>query len=302
MRSAFIRTVASLQQRPLIPAWAVALRPRSWGGLRRAVSICRPAVGTRVATFKRMSLAQIPDGSFAIPRQSSFRLLAVFVATVAVCAGCVAPAPVLRLTPRSDNVLWVGGMAAIIKQGKSARVAVAFARQEEELISFRVEIENTGLIPILVDPSSSYYATCTRSAKNGARQCHPTRWVFNPEEVLLDLDIAHSRQKADQMNREAFAGPMLLLTIQSESQEQASTYEIARVNWETEALRKTTLLPGNGVAGLVYVSRDLAANEVLLQIRIGDEVLGFPFNQTLINARRPRTTKDMSTNANWRGD
>jgi hypothetical protein len=72
-------------------------------------------------------------------------------------------------------------------------------------------------------------------------------------------------------------------------------------NWETAALRKTTLLPGDRVAGLVYVARDVAANEVSLQIRIGDEILNFPFKQIFPDARRHRTAKEMFPNSTWRG-
>jgi len=132
-----------------------------------------------------MSIAQIPDGSISIPRQGIVRLLAVLVATIAIGLGCVRAQPVLRLTPLSDNVLWVGGMAASVKEGKLARVAVAFARQQDDLVAFYVEIENTARIPILVDPSRSYYAACTRLAKSRPRRCHPAQWVVDPEKVLL---------------------------------------------------------------------------------------------------------------------
>jgi len=276
-----------------------------------------------------MSIAQIPDGSISIPRQGIVRLLAVLVATIAIGLGCVRAQPVLRLTPLSDNVLWVGGMAASVKEGKLARVAVAFARQQDDLVAFYVEIENTARIPILVDPSRSYYAACTRLAKSRPRRCHPAQWVVDPEKVLLALDIAHARQQAYRMNQE-FAGPMLFLTMGTAmageargnhratsaalgnaalasgtlygiGQQQASAYEMVRANWEAEALRKTTLLPEGRVAGLVYIGRDFAANEVSLAIRIGDEIFEFPFQQILVDARRPRAVKDVSPEWNWRG-
>jgi hypothetical protein len=233
------------------------------------------------------------------------------------------PEPVLRLTPLSESVLWIGGRAAIVKEGRAARVAIAFARQQENLVSFRVEIENTANIPILIGPSNFYYATCTRSADRSSRQCLPARWAVNPEKAILDLDIARSRQKADSMNKEAFVAPLLFLdmaaamtgsasrdhrttslaleSIPEDDARQASAYELERANWETAALRKTTLLPGNRVAGLVYVARDVAANEVSLQIRIGDEVLDFPFKQILIDAMRHRTVQEMFPDRDRRG-
>jgi hypothetical protein len=88
---------------------------------------------------------------------------------------------------------------------------------------------------------------------------------------------------------------------QSMDQQQASSYEVERANWETAALRKTTLLPGNRVAGLVYVMRDSTANEVSLQMRIGDEILDFQFKQIFIDARHHRTAKEVFPDSTWRG-
>jgi hypothetical protein len=230
-------------------------------------------------------------------------------------------------------VLWIGGTAAVIQEGKSARVAAAFVREQEELVSFRMEVENTASTPILVDPANVYYATCTRSADNRSRQCGPARWAVNPEKVLLDLDMARSRQKAGRMNEEAMAAPVLFLSLaaamagaashdrharspalgsaalassalkasQLEDQQQASTYEMERANWETAALRKTTLLPGNRVAGLVYVARDVAANEVSLQMQMGAEVLTFRFSQIAIDTNRHRTAQEVFPDRDWRG-
>lgn len=257
----------------------------------------------------------------------------LLIVTCAAASGCVAPEPVLRLTPLAQNVLWIGGMAAVIQEGSSARVAAAFVRQQGDLVSFRVEVENTANTPILVGPSNFYYATCTRSADNRNRQCGPARWAVNPEKVLLDLDIARSRQKASSMNGEALMAPLLFLSLgaalvgtgshdhratslalhsaalagnaldasQLEDNQQASTYEMERANWETASLRKTTLLPGNRVAGLVYVARDVAANEVSLQMQLGDEVLTFRFSQFAIDTHRHRTAQENFPGRDWRG-
>ncbi len=251
----------------------------------------------------------------------SKRLPAVVAMTIAVAGGCATAEPVIRLTPESNDVVWVGGSAAVIKKGISARVAVAFARAQDELVGFRVEIENGTTGPILIDPAKFYYAACVRSDDGNSRQCHPAHPVVDPEKVLLDLDIRHSRDKASNANAETLAATMLfpdlattvagaasgkhhttavglnnavaagdaLGAIQAEGQVQASSYEIQRANWETAAFRKSTILPGNRVAGLVFVDRDLTANEVRLEIRIGDDVLDFPFKQTLYQAQPQRS-------------
>jgi hypothetical protein len=241
---------------------------------------------------------------------------------------------VLRLTPLSDDLLWVNGLAAVVEDGKLARAGVAFVRPEQELVGFHVEIENTSMAPLLVDPSRFYYAACTRAADGKSRKCQPSRWAVDPEKVLLELDIAHSRQVAGQANKEALAGAFILLDmaaamagaakknpaltgaaiahsaqmgdvidgIEAEGDQHALAYEAQRGKWEGVALRKTTLLPGNRLAGMVYVPRARAAAEVRLHLRLGNEVMAFPFKQVLIDARRPRrTASERFPDREWRG-
>ena len=270
------------------------------------------------------------DG-YTSPGQRLNPVHAVLTLAVLATAGCMMPEPVLRLTPLSDNVVWAGGMAAVVKQAKAARVAVAFAREHDGKVGFRVEIENTSPVPILIDPARFYYAACNRSADGASRTCQPSRLAFNPEQVLLDLDIQHSRQEASTANAETFAGAMMFLdltlgvagaasgnrhaamagldgadhsaqaldAISAEGQQQASTYEMERASWETAAFRKSTIPPGHRVAGLVYVDRHLAANEVSLQIRIGDEILDFPFKQMQFQARTSHANQNPFPETQW---
>jgi hypothetical protein len=84
-----------------------------------------------------MWLPKAPAGSSILSRRRRPSGLAQLVVSCAAASGCVAPEPVLRLTPLSENVLWIGGTAAAIKEGKSVRVAAAFDRQQEDLVSFQ---------------------------------------------------------------------------------------------------------------------------------------------------------------------
>jgi hypothetical protein len=221
------------------------------------------------------------------------------------------PAPVLRLTPQSKDVVWIGGTAVTSQQGKNARAAVAFVREQDNLLTFRVEIESLSDKPVLVDPARFYYLTCAQKGQPPARVCGNSRYVINPEQALLDLDLAHSRQTASAANDEAFFGAMLLLqataavagatgghgrggagvvmgvagtaaaleSSQLQRHHQVSAYELERSNWSTAALRKSTLFPGDRVAGLVFLEKEPAVSEVSLQIRAGDDVLPFGFDQ-----------------------
>jgi hypothetical protein len=244
---------------------------------------------------------------------------AVVLLTTFACA-CMMPEPVLRMTPLSDHILWVQGSPAVVEEGKVARAGVAFIRQEQETVGFHVEIENTSMAPVLVDPSKFYVALCTRAADGKSRACEPSQWAVDPEKVLLALDVAHSRNVAGQANKEALASTFILLDMaaaltgasqknpalagvalahsahmgdvlassEAEGAQRAVSYENERARWETVALRKTTLLPGSRVSGMVYVARSLAANEVRVHLRVGSEIMVFPFKQVLIDARSPR--------------
>jgi hypothetical protein len=232
-------------------------------------------------------------------------------------SGCMMPAPVLRLAPRTQEVVWIGGTAAQIQRGKNTRAAVAFVREQGDAIAFRVELENLSDQPIVVDPAHFYYVTCWQKGVPPSRSCGSSRYVKNPEQALLALDMAHSRDIASAANHEAFLGAMLLLevgagvasattgrgggtthaliaadgtadslrAVEQRRHHQASAYELERSNWSTAALRKNTLLPGNAVAGLVFIDKDPSASEVSLQIRSGDETLPFPFEQTAYQVR-----------------
>jgi hypothetical protein len=240
---------------------------------------------------------------------------------MAILAGCIAPEPVIRMTPLSKNPFWAGGTQVAAIQGKSALVAVAFLREKDAQVSFRVEIENTSTGPVLVDPARFYFNMCSLSEVLDEATCSTSRWVVNPEQVLLDLDVKRARESADNKNSTSLLMPFMFLDIvaavggiatgdrhataqaldntrdtsdmlreiEAEDQQQASSYEARRSMWETSALRKTTILPGQREAGMVFIPRDLSTNTVKLQIRVGDEVLAFPFKQTVYQTRPQRT-------------
>ena len=242
------------------------------------------------------------------------RILLVGFATAAL-AGCFAPEPVLRLTPLSHEVVWSEGRAAQVKANNIARVAVAFEREwtlaGHPLVGFRVEIQNVSADPFLVVPARFYYAVCSRSANGKGRACQPAHPAVNPEQILLNLDIEHARNQAGAANEEALGGALLFLDLaagmanaakgnprglgaavtgaavsssilssaSADGNAEAANYEFVRTNWSSTALRKTTVLPGKGAAGIVFINRQLDAHEIVLAVRIDDEALDFPFEQ-----------------------
>jgi hypothetical protein len=261
---------------------------------------------------------------------SRWILLVVSIATTAL-AGCFAPEPVLRLRPLLHEVVWSEGRAAQVKESDLARVAVAFEREwtlaGRPLVGFRVEIQNVSDKPFLVVPSRFYYAVCSQSAGGKGRACQPSHPAVNPEQVLLDLDVQHARSQASVANDEALGCALFFLDLaagvanvangnrrgvgvalagaavsssvmssaSAEGNAEAANYEFARSSWSSTALRKTTILPGKGAAGIVFIDRQLDAQEIVLAVRIDDKALDFPFEQIRYDQRPqsevpPRTT------------
>jgi hypothetical protein len=239
------------------------------------------------------------------------------VGIVLASSGCYAPQPVIRMTPLSKNLFWVKGTQVAAAQGKTGRAAVAFLRDHEAQVSFRVEVENTSAAPMLVDPATFYYSTCPLPEMPANAKCSTSRWVIDPEQVLLDLDAQRSRDSASNKNQTAFFMPFILLDavatvggiasgdhhatshalasvahsgailkgIDDQEWQQNVTYQSERSLWETGAFRKTTLFPGQWAAGMVFIPHDLNCRSVRLHIRMGDELIVFPFQQTLYDVR-----------------
>ena len=252
-------------------------------------------------------------------------LLVVSLATTAL-AGCFAPEPVLRLRPLLHEVVWSEGRAAQVKENAVARVAVAFEREwtlaGRPMVGFRVEIQNVSTDPFLVVPPRFYYAACSGSANGKVRACQPSHPAVNPEQILLNLDIEHARNQAGEANEETLGGALLFLDLaagmanaakgtprgagvaltgaavsssilssaSAEGAAESANYESARSAWSDTALRKTTVLPGQGAAGIVFIDRQLDAREIVLAVRIDNETLDFPFEQIRYDPNPPRRT------------
>jgi hypothetical protein len=235
-----------------------------------------------------------------------------YVGLALVASGCFAPEPVIRMTPMSEHLFWVQGTQVAAAQGKTGRAAVAFLRDGDSHVSFRVELENTSAEPVLVDPATFYYRACYQAETPEENRCSPSQWVIDPEQVLLDLDVQRSRASASNKSEAAFFTPFIMLDtvlslgglasrdplthaarnsvliddIKAKEGRQNSTYLTERSLWETGAFRKSTLFPGQRASGMVFIPRDVTSNTVRLNIRIGEEIIAFPFKQSLYQVSR----------------
>jgi hypothetical protein len=204
------------------------------------------------------------------------KCLLVFPALAGLAAGCATPAPIIRLAPRaSNNVVWVAGRAAMTREKQGVRVAAAFDRQDEHLLAVRVEVENRSDESVEVDPDNMTYTTCTGTARETCRQGDR---VIDPEGRLLALDAQRAWERADAANDRAAGAPLLFLGFVADVGN-ATNNTAAIAN---EALRRTTLFPGQVLAGTVYVPIDPHARLVWIQVEVGLRRFPFCFEQTVI--------------------
>jgi hypothetical protein len=222
--------------------------------------------------------------------------------------GCAMAAPVVRLEPQDGALAWREGRAVVQQERAGMVVAAAFDHQREDAIAFRVEVLNGSAAAVDVDPARLLYVTCTAPAT-----CSNRMAVIDPERVLLDLDQERARQRAEQTNAQtlgtvlvladtvaavgsaatghgrAAAGAALQASDHASEAADASAAHGAAItmidgahqDWSATALRRSTLYPSQGVAGLVFIPIDASAASIWLGVSAGSELYWFPFHQTV---------------------
>ena len=234
---------------------------------------------------------------------------AAFPATLGASgAGCATPAPLVRLHPAAENVIRASGREVATQESHNIQVAAAFERQDPDYLGIRVEVENDSRDWLDVDPEDVSFATCAKLARES---CGTPHRVVDPERMLARLDGQRAIEQADAANDQAAGAALLFLTAvsdvasagsrhrshDSQSVWQETDDEDARhasalssvaaekEEWLNVALRRTTVAPGRGVAGLVFIPIDPGAHFVALRIEVGDEVFVFHFRQVTREAR-----------------
>lgn len=228
--------------------------------------------------------------------------------------GCATPAPLVRLNPKAADIIWVGGRASVRQENGGVRVATAFEHQDGPLLGLRLEVENATEARLEVDPKN---VTFTKCGDETVASCAPTQRVIDPEQTLADLDVAQSRGMADAANSQALLGTLVLLNAVGDvasagrGHPSAGLHTMAAADlmegdaatrnntlatiarrrqlWSNQALRRNTLDPGQGAAGLVYLPIDLRANYIWLHVRVAESLFQFRFEQVVTQTALPST-------------
>lgn len=228
--------------------------------------------------------------------------------------GCATPAPLVRLNPKAADIIWVGGRASVRKENGGVRVATAFEHQDGPLLCLRLEVENGTEARLEVDPKN---VTFTRCGDETVASCAPSQFVIDPERALADLDVAQSRGMAEAANTQGILGTLVLLNAVGDLSSAAHGHPSSGLNtmaaadlmendavasnnilatiarrrqiWSNQALRRNTLDPGQGAAGLVYLPIDLRANYIWLNVRVAESLFQVRFEQVVTQTALPTT-------------
>jgi hypothetical protein len=189
-------------------------------------------------------------------------------------------------------------------------MALAFEEADGQL-AFRLEVRNTGPAPVEVDPARMRYVSCVAD-----KNCSSPRSIVNPEDMLVGLDQARERERASKANQEVAGAVFMMLDatagiaatasgdhraadrafresdrVEAETEAASARHDATisglqaeRVQWTTVALRRTTLFPGQAVAGMIYLPLDTRAVRVRVCARAGGEEAWFSFRQEVISA------------------
>ena len=228
-------------------------------------------------------------------------------------SACVTAQPVVRLTPRSADVKWVQGRGVVVQEHEGVRVAVAYDRNLDERIAFRLEVVNQSPNAVLVDPRHLVCSYCSLYPHGaiGFEQACPQRIAFvDPESQALAVEVAQAHAEASHQNQQAWNTGMLFLGVvtdvahaskgrssnssalvaatmsANESQHEQSQihYGSELQFWQEATLRRTTLGTGESTAGLVLVQQRPNVPLVILSVVVGGKHFRFDFDQMTVNA------------------
>jgi hypothetical protein len=191
--------------------------------------------------------------------------------------GCVTPT-IVSLQPRDPGTIWIAGREVVSKEDTGVRVAVAFERENASTLAIGVEVENGTDQRLDIGPADVTYATCTGDAP---QTCAPAAKVIDPEVVLDQLETQYAIDVAERYGAQQWG-----LVPTAERPRFFGGINHARMTW-ADAYRRTTLLPGLGYGGPVYIPIVPEARVVWLQVGIGTRKLRFCFSQTVRQIELP---------------
>lgn len=236
-------------------------------------------------------------------------LLVLPLSAAAYLSACATALPVVRLTPESRDVVWQSGLGIVSAETGGVRVATAFAYQQGPLLAVRVKVENQSQEVITVEPAMLSFSTCKAA-------CSERAPVVDPERMLVAIDLEKHQHSAQAQNDAALGETLVFLNVVSaigsaasgsgrqaaiaasnaavvaaETNVAVAGHQMARSALDTqratlssEALRITTLAPGQGTAGIVFLPANFGAQAVNLYLDLPRRAFEFRFGQRVFGS------------------
>lgn len=220
---------------------------------------------------------------------------------------CVMPVRMYRLQPAEGSFKWVYGEPVVRSAVDSIEVVTTFLEQSRHDFVFYFEVWNHSEDTVLVAPDSFYYHFSQNPPRPDgvlADQSDPVR-AHNPEQQIANLQKEISAQDAQHANYMLMDGTASLLNLvvdvasigkpttdeeerKKELQKQEretdrlneehgyrsrlTSLERTRSMWQTAALRKTTMYPGESVGGKVFFPVSPKARSLRMYLPIGSSL------------------------------
>lgn len=211
------------------------------------------------------------------------------------------PEPVYRLKAEANDeeTSYYQGVEYIHMEDDSVLITLSYYEHTSSMFALDVEVTNRSDNIVRVAPDSFAYKAYLGASPNNLSKFLTLAQAKNPEQKILNLDLALARQKANKKTDEFLFYTLQGLTVASgvmaeteEDQEEVSEqltrnavdqqidraeYRYNRASlrgskqfWKAEALRITDLWPGESIRGLVYFKTKPDAELYKILIHLDD--------------------------------
>ncbi len=228
------------------------------------------------------------------------------VGMLSLLSACHTPYAVIRQQPTQSDAVWYQGKAFVSEENEQVQLVVAFEQQWDRNLIYELEIKNIGPDPLIVSPEHMYSMMSPGPDIISNELIH----AVNPEEQLLALDAALSRERAYIANNRtaSLIGTVAntVGAVTADTPEEAQFYENEQIDqnawdaneeaafqtnstnlndqkslWQYDMLRRTTLQPGESIQGRIAIpSRKVSAYSIL-HFPYGETPIKIPFSQTI---------------------
>lgn len=236
--------------------------------------------------------------------------LSLFVSAF-LLVGC-APKPIVRVNPSTTQGVWLWGQHFVFDTTSNIHVYIAFDREfSDNELAFSVEYVNESNEPFLVDPAQ---IEVVAYPFNSAKYETKTYYAVDPEQQLLETDMAISRSQAQSKNSAIIAalvlGAGVAQTVSDVNRNASYEQQVVHQNmavagadlaqaagiaadfnvmklannrqvWETQTLRKTTLPPNMSIQGRILIPKDLKILNYQIIIPLLEKKATFMFEQKI---------------------